>query len=334
MPPVPEASWWALHVVQDVALTASMALAFAGSRRVGAHSPYGQMLFLLAVGFWFLLLGEFAFVARNALGTWRGPGGLPDALSLPGWTLLVASVTFFVVQFRPTSHGGPPLRLALWVLGALVLLGTVFYGWVSPPGADPDAPVRAAYLAVDAVGAGVLLAGIDRLHRLRRSALGRLYVLLSAAILVKTVGDLLWAYLAARDAGSIVATAFYPVAGALALTGLVLHHRDLRGEALDGVPLGTPWMHAHQLYLRDAAHRLREVAGGYASRTYLQAAAGAFERASVGWTVREGVLEADGGTPAQWAEAVERADAFASRHFGHGARHALRALRPPPEVTA
>lgn len=328
---MPDAAWWALHAVQDIALTASMALAFAASRRVGAHTPYGQMLFLLAVGFWFLLLGELAFLARNALGTWEGPGGLTDVLSLPGWALLIASVGLFVVEFRPAMGGDrPPPRLGSWIGGSLLIVGVLFVGWFSPPGADPDAVVRAAYLGIDAVGLGIILAGVDRLVRLRRSALGKLYVLLGTALLLKMTGDLAWAYLAARGEGSVIATAFYPLAGTVALVGLVMHHRDLRDEALDGAPTGTPWMHPHQVYLRDAALRLQDVAGGYAARTYLQAAAHVFEDHGVGASVREGVVEADrNATPAMWAEAVAGADDFATRHFGRGADRALKPLRFP-----
>lgn len=330
---MPSAAWWALHAVQDAALAAAMALAFSASRRVGGHTPYGQMLFLLASGFWFLLLGDLVFLARQGLDAFGGPGGFPDALQLPGWALLAASIGLFVVRFSPV--GGAPWRrsMLLYVAGSVGLVLAVFRLWLSPPGADPDAGIRAAYLFVDGLALGFIVGGLDRFRRLQRSALGRLYILLGAAVAVKSAGDLYWAYLAARDATSTLATASYPVAGGLAVVGLALHHRDVRHESLEGAPPGTPWMRAEQIYLREVAVQLHALAGGYAARTYLHACGQALDAHGVTWHVAGSTLAAE--APAYvWAQALARGDAFARRSFGVGARDALASVRDPPEAAA
>lgn len=317
---MPDAAWWILHGVQDAALAAAMGLSFSASRRTGAHTPYGQMLFLLATGFWFLLLAEFTFLARNALGLWTGPGGLPDALALPGWMLLAASVTLFVIQFSIQRTLPIPLMAITGMAAALIL----FWGFLSPPGADPDGAVRAAYIAIDGIAIGVVLGGWDRFRRLRRSALGKLYAFLATALVIKSAGDLFWAYLAARDLVSLYATATYPVAGAMALTGLALHHRDLRRQALEA-PIGTPWLNRHQTYLRDAAMQLRDVAGEYAARTFLHAAAGALDERGAAWQLLGMTIDADVDEET-WRSAVLRGENFARRHLGLAAQQAFSAL--------
>lgn len=324
MPPV---EWWALHAVQVLALTLAIVFSFGASRRIGGHTPYGNMLFLLTVGFWFLLLGELAFLSRNALGTWSHPGGFTDFLQLSGWALLVASVALFVTRFTPAGPR-PRLRLAAAVLLPVAGMAALF-PVLSPPGADPDAWIRIPYLLLDAAALGLIAGGIRRFVALRESALGRLYLFLGAAVVLKSVGDVAWAVLAAHGQSSLLATLSYPLAGAVAVVGLARHLVDMRREALQGRPVGAPWTRAEQRFLRDLARSLSGVAGGYAARTALRAAATAFERRGLAWHITADGLEAKGDDEA-WQDAVGQAQTFAREGLGAAGQRAVQALERHP----
>lgn len=320
---MPDPVWWAIHAVQEPALMACVFLAVLASRRVGAHTPYGTFLFVVSVGFWFLVVGNLLFVARNAVGLWDGPGGLSDVVTLCGWFILTLAYLLLAIWF-PTDDGR--IRAALRALGAAALgcvlvLGIAFVV-LSRPGQDASWTVRAFFLAADGLGLGALAAGAVRMWRVRQSSLGRLVTFLGVALLLKTVGDLTWVYLAARGLANPWASILYPVAGGLAVVGLVWHYADVQREAFGLRRLDEPWIRTEQRVLRDFIHQVRGLAGGHAARTVLTAAGAPLTTAGMEFTTRNDTLYARA-SPALWREVLAAATGAAQDVLGQVAQDRL-----------
>lgn len=142
--------------------------------------------------------------------------------------------------------------------------------------------------------------------RVRQSSLGRLVVFLGVALLLKTLGDLLWVYLAARGLANPWASILYPVAGGLAVVGLVWHYADIQREAFGLRRLEEPWIRTEQRVLRDFIHQVRGLAGGHAARTVLTAAGAPLATAGIDFTMRNDTLYAQA-SPARWRDVLTAA---------------------------
>lgn len=319
---MPTLTWWLLHAIQGAAVLAALGLALAAARRVGGHTLYGNLLFMLALSFAWLLMAEAAFVGRQAMGAWGGLGSFIDVLALLGWAAFITSVFVFVDRF--SDPVAPPWRRRMrlvWAMAVPVsLLLVLFRTWLSPPGADPDAWVRFPYLVADGMVIGLVAGGIDRFVRLRHSALGRLYAFLGAAIVSKTASDVYWAYLGAHGGTSWVATALSSLGGLLAVVGLALHLRSMRREEVPEAA-HLPWLRPEQLELAALATRLHGLAGGYAAKTVLMASGAAFDARGIPWRVDGRTLAAEAG-PEAWRAALAAGEKAATEVFGAAGRGA------------
>lgn len=324
---MPDAVWWAIHAVQEPALLACVVLAVLASARVGAHTPYGTFLFVVSLGFWFILVGDLIFMARNAAGLWHGPGTLADVVTLAGWFVLTCAFLLLAISF-PTHERR---AVATWravgaaALGVVVVLSIAFL-LLSRPGQDASWWVRAYYLTADGMGLGALAAGGVRMWRVRQSSLGRLVAWLGAALLLKTIADLAWVYLAARDAANPWVSVLYPLAGAIAVAALVRHYIDVRHEAFGLRRLEEPWIRVEQRILRDFIHQVRGLAGGHAARTVLEAATRPLAVLDARFTVRNDTVyaEADAET---WSDVLRAAARTAEDVLGARAEDRLQAVR-------
>lgn len=305
---MPDVIWWSLQAVTVLAMAVSTGLAFAASGRIGRHTPYGTFLFVLAMGFWFLLGGIVTYVATRAIGAWHGAPGWGDPFTLIGWALL--TVSFYLVLLRFPAPGAGRVRhrrvvtlvplFAGLAVAALVIPRDLHYG-----AQGADSLVRAAYLLLDGIAVGAFALSFPLLQRVRRASLGRLYAFLGAALTIKTAGDLLFLFWPNGAPLPFPTTALYPVSGLLVVTGLVLHQRAV-AKLDSGRILAQPGFSEGQLILRDTALHMRGLLGTMGERLVLESARRALEERGIAAEVQGGVVHARA-TPEAWTAAVAAA---------------------------
>ncbi|MBW3582683.1 MAG: hypothetical protein KY455_06250 [Euryarchaeota archaeon] len=337
---MPAAGWWPVQTASAMALLACALLAFASSGRVGRHTPYGNLLFVIASGFWFLLCGLAYYLVTVAADAWDGPPGLGDAFTLTGWSLLAFAFVLLLFQYpNPRRTGGRPRHHILVPLATGVLFGgfSLYWSLFDPLTGTLEDVVRSAYLFVDGVIVAVFLLSIDALRRLRRASLGRLYLALGIALVIKTIADLLFLVWPRINPLGLFATALYPLAGLVAVVGLVVHYAAVRPLS-ERRALSDPSLIEEQLVLRDAAWRLRGIAGEMGERLVLTAGARSLESNGIRCHVVNGAILATASAPA-WRRAVRAAKDRAVAVLGEPAAAAFRAVLEtydydPSEVAA
>ncbi len=323
---MPEPLWWAFRLLEVATLSACVLLAAGAWRRIGANTPYGTFLFVMAVGFWFLLFGNLMFHTRKLITGEAPPGTLADVLSLGGWVLLNTAFFLFLRRFEWSAH--PPAHAALRVFAKAIVpvafvVGLFFI--LAPRGvllSDTQYAVRFVYIVVDGVGLGYVAASAHRLIKFHSLALGRLYLLLAAALVLKTTGDLAWVFLAGHPGlpGRSVASAFYPASGILAALALGLHFahvyahtsRDQRSDTSD---MGDPTLRREQRALRDLTRHAEGIAGPDGGRIVNRCAVDAFAARNVAAKEHAGVIVADA-SAAVWADVLADVREGALRAFG------------------
>lgn len=319
-------AWWALQAMNSSTLLACFALAFISSARVGRHTPYGCFLFVVALGFWSLLAGNTAYVAMIATGVWYGPPGWNDLFLITGWALIV--VAFLLLLFRFPDHRVPrdPLQTgALLLAGGLALGALPLLRHGAAILTDPDVFVRTIYLFLDGLVVAVFVLSLGVLRRLRHATLGRLYLLLALALLVKTVGDLLFFIWPIDNPLGLIATATYPLAGLIAVVALARHHHAVASLQTRRV-LADPAFVADQLILRDAARRLRGIAGALGERVVLRPSERSLHAEGIKTEQVDGMILAAASGDA-WRRAVAAGEARAIAVLGAPAIEVFQAVR-------
>lgn len=287
------AEWWLLQAASLSALLACAALAYASAGRIGRHTPYGGFLFAIALGFWFLATGLVTYIVSVGVGAWRGPPGWGDVFQIAGWTMLV--LAFYLLLWRFSHHRYNDNRRMVATMGIPVFVGLAAAGvaWYRVAGIgqvlDAEGAVRVTYMFLNGVMIAVFATSIGILRRLSRSSLATLFLYLGIALVIKTLGDLVFLVWPREPPIGAFATALYPLGGIVALVGLAVHHRTICG--LPERPVhADPSLVPQQLILRDAATRMRDMAGALGEQLVLTTGRGALTTAGYPSRIEGGTL--------------------------------------------